>query len=157
MDARKSVRSAPCGANVMNLVLFTPGVTDPDSDPDDDESDTNSSTSSFGSFTPRRSSGMTSGERMEAVPLVIGDFVSSDGPAVGDCNAESVSCRALVLLLLKTFSWNWLSGVGATSSIYCCRSDQHRASSVRPAIRATCPSALPAPSSGPAHSTIPSA
>jgi hypothetical protein len=120
VEARRSVRSVPCGANVMNLVRVTPGVIDPDPDPDeDDESETNSSTSSFeSSCTPSRSSGITSGENVETDSLAIGDFVISVGPAVGECSAESDCCLVLVDLS-NTFSLNWLSGVGATSSIYC--------------------------------------
>ena len=142
----------------MNRVRFTPGVIDPEPEPDnDDESETNSSTSSFeSSCTPRRSSGITSGENVEADSLAIGDFVNSDGPAVGECSAESDCCLVLVDLS-KTFSLNWLSGVGATSSIYCWRSDQHRASSVRPAIRATCALASVMPPSNLTHTAIPSA
>ena len=120
VDARESVRSVSCGAKVMNRVRLTPGVMDPEPDPDnDDESETNSSTSSFeSSFNPRRSSGIGSGENVAADPGANGDLVSSDGPAVGDCSAESDSCQVLVDLS-KTLSLNWLSGVGAISSIYC--------------------------------------
>lgn len=140
----------------MNRARVTPGVIDPEPDPDeDDESETNSSTSSFeSSCTPSRSSEITSGENVEADPVAIGELVNSVGPAVGECSAESVCCLVLVDLS-NTFSLNWLSGVGATSSIYCWRSDQHLASSVRPAIKATCSLASASPRNKTTYTAIP--
>jgi len=142
----------------MNLVRLIDGVIEPEPEPaDDDESDTNSSTSSLGSpCRPRRSSGIASGEKIEAGSFDIGDFINAVGPAVGDCKAGSVSCLVLADLS-KTFSLNWLSGVGATSSIYCCSRAQQRASSVRPLIIATYRSACAVLLSDMTHLSIPGA
>lgn len=118
------------GANVINLVRVPMGVIDPDAV--EDVLDRSSSTSSFGSSATAstRSRGMANGDAGS------GDLTSSEGPAVGEDGREWGTFVCFVAWP-KMFSSKSVSWVGTRSSTYCRNRDQHRASSVLPATRAT--------------------